>query len=40
MLLDIGYKTEGVTPPANCPSKHDVDPNEVVSVGDEVRALA
>src|ERR671926_275665 len=39
VLLDIGYKTEGVIPSRELPIKHDVDPNEVVSVGDEVEAL-
>lgn len=39
VLLDIGYKTEGVIPARELSIKHDVDPNEVVSVGDEVEAL-
>jgi small subunit ribosomal protein S1 len=39
VLLDIGYKTEGVIPSRELSIKHDVDPNEVVSVGDEVEAL-
>ncbi|MGO1974345.1 MAG: S1 RNA-binding domain-containing protein, partial [Propionibacteriaceae bacterium] len=39
VLLDIGYKTEGVIPSKELSIKHDVDPNEVVSVGDEVEAL-
>ena len=37
VLLDIGYKTEGVIPSRDLSIKHDVDPSEVVSVGDSVR---
>src|SRR3954468_20492803 len=39
VLLDIGYKTEGVIPSLELSIKHDVDPNEVVAVGDTVEAL-
>ncbi len=39
VLLDIGYKTEGVIPSRELSIKHDVDPNEVVSVGDQIEAL-
>ncbi len=39
VLLDIGYKTEGVIPSRELSIKHDVDPNEVVTVGDKVEAL-
>ncbi len=39
VLLDIGYKTEGVIPSRELSIKHDVDPNEVVNVGDQVEAL-
>src|SRR5690625_4056172 len=39
VLLDIGYKTEGVIPSRELSIKHDVDPNEVVYVGDHVEAL-
>ncbi len=39
VLLDIGYKTEGVIPSRELSIKHDVDPNEVVEVGDAVEAL-
>ncbi|MDU1122474.1 MAG: S1 RNA-binding domain-containing protein, partial [Dermabacter sp.] len=39
VLLDIGYKTEGVIPSRELSIKHDVDPDEVVEVGDEVEAL-
>jgi small subunit ribosomal protein S1 len=39
VLLDIGYKTEGVIPSKELSIKHDVDPFEVVSVGDQIEAL-
>ena len=39
VLLDIGYKTEGVIPSRELSIKHDVDPNDVVAVGDTVEAL-
>jgi small subunit ribosomal protein S1 len=39
VLLDIGYKTEGVIPSRELSIKHDVDPSEVVTVGDEIEAL-
>src|SRR5258707_1453577 len=39
VLLDIGYKTEGVIPSRELSIKHDVDPNEVVTVGVHVDAL-
>src|SRR6266403_5791132 len=39
VLLDIGYKTEGVIPSRELSIKHDVDPNEGVHVGDHVEAL-
>ncbi|SED82868.1 30S ribosomal protein S1 [Jiangella alba] len=39
VLLDIGYKTEGVIPSRELSIKHDVDPSEVVAVGDDVEAL-
>ena len=39
VLLDIGYKTEGVIPSRELSIKHDVNPDEVVEVGDEVDAL-
>ncbi|MGO2310763.1 MAG: 30S ribosomal protein S1 [Brachybacterium tyrofermentans] len=39
VLLDIGYKTEGVIPSRELSIKHDVDPGEVVEVGDEIEAL-
>lgn len=39
VLLDIGYKTEGVIPSKELSIKHDVDPDEIVEVGDKVEAL-
>lgn len=39
VLLDVGYKTEGVIPSRELSIKHDVDPTEVVEVGDAVEAL-
>ncbi|MDO5025786.1 MAG: 30S ribosomal protein S1 [Trueperella sp.] len=39
VLLDIGYKTEGVIPSKELSIKHDIDPNEVVEVGDQIEAL-
>jgi len=39
VLLDIGYKTEGVIPSRELSIKHDVDPAEVVEVGDHIEAL-
>ena len=36
VLLDIGYKTEGVIPSRELSIKHDVDPGDVVKVGDVV----
>lgn len=39
VLLDIGYKTEGVILSRELSIKHDVDPDEEVKVGDEIEAL-
>lgn len=39
VLLDIGYKTEGVILSRELSIKHDVDPDEIVAVGDKVEAL-
>ena len=39
VLLDIGYKTEGVIPSRELSIKKDVDPDEVVEVGDTIEAL-
>ena len=39
VLLDIGYKTEGVIPSRELSIRHDIAPSEIVSVGDRVEAL-
>jgi len=39
VLLDIGYKSEGVIPAKELSIRNDVNPSEIVSVGDEVEAL-
>jgi small subunit ribosomal protein S1 len=38
-LLDIGYKSEGVIPGRELSIRNDVDPHEVVAIGDEIEAL-
>jgi small subunit ribosomal protein S1 len=38
-LIDIGYKSEGVIPARELSIKQDIDPREVVSVGDVIEAL-
>ncbi len=39
VLLDIGYKSEGVIPAKELSIRHDVDPADVVKVGDRIEAL-
>ena len=39
VLVDIGYKSEGVIPSKELSIRHDVDPGEVVKVGDHIEAL-
>jgi small subunit ribosomal protein S1 len=39
VLLDIGYKSEGFIPVNELSIRNDIDPNEVVSIGDELEAL-
>ncbi len=39
VLVDIGFKSEGVIPAHELSIKQDVDPSRVVSVGDRVEAL-
>src|SRR2546430_10045857 len=39
VLLDIGYKSEGVIPSKELSIRQDVDPAEVVKVGDHIEAL-
>jgi len=38
-LVDIGYKTEGVIPSRELSIRHDVDPSELVKVGERIEAL-
>jgi len=39
VLVDIGYKSEGVIPTKELSIRHDVDPNQIVKVGDRIEAL-
>jgi small subunit ribosomal protein S1 len=39
VLLDIGYKSEGVIPSRELSIRNDVDPNEIVGLGDKIEAL-
>jgi small subunit ribosomal protein S1 len=39
VLLDIGFKSEGIIPNRELSIKHDVNPHEVVAVGDVIEAL-
>src|SRR6201997_2861775 len=39
MLLDIGFKSEGVIPARELSIRHDVDPHEIVSLGEQIEAL-
>ncbi len=39
VLLDIGYKSEGHIPAKELSIRNDVDPSEIVSLGDEIEAL-
>src|SRR5271168_2544626 len=39
VLLDIGFKSEGVIPARELSIRHDVDPNDVVKLGDKIEAL-
>jgi len=39
VLLDIGYKSEGVIPARELSIRNDVDPSEVVKLGEQVEAL-
>jgi small subunit ribosomal protein S1 len=39
VLLDIGYKSEGVIPARELSIRNDVAPTEIVSIGDRVEAL-
>jgi len=39
VLLDIGYKSEGVIPARELSIRNDVDPSEIVSMGESIEAL-
>ncbi len=39
VLVDIGYKTEGVIPSRELSIRHDVNPGELVKVGERIEAL-
>ena len=39
VLLDIGYKSEGVIPARELSIRHDVDPGQIVSLGEQIEAL-
>ena len=39
VLLDIGFKSEGVIPSKELSIRNDVDPNEIVTLGEELEAL-
>jgi small subunit ribosomal protein S1 len=39
VLLDIGFKSEGVIPARELSIRHDVDPSEIVKMGEEIEAL-
>ena len=36
VLLDIGFKSEGVIPSRELSIRNDVDPDRIVSVGDQI----
>src|SRR3954470_7463415 len=39
VLLDIGFKSEGVIPSRELSIRHDVDPHEIVHIGEKIEAL-
>src|SRR6201995_2481617 len=39
VLLDIGFKSEGVIPARELSIRHDVDPHEIVTLGEKIEAL-
>ncbi len=39
VLVDIGYKSEGVVPSKELSIRHDLDPSEITSVGEEIEAV-
>jgi len=40
VLLDIGFKSEGVIPARELSIRNDVDPSEIVSIGDKIECLS
>ena len=39
VMVDIGYKSEGVIPARELSIRNDVDPNEIVDLGETIEAL-
>jgi len=39
VLVDIGYKSEGVIPARELSIRHEVDPSKIVSLGEQIEAL-
>jgi small subunit ribosomal protein S1 len=39
VLVDVGFKSEGVIPSKELSIRHDVDPSDVVNVGDKIEAM-
>lgn len=39
VLIDIGYKSEGVIPANELSIRHDIDPSQIVSLGEPIEAL-
>src|SRR5436190_17720784 len=39
VLLDIGYKSEGIIPSKELSIRNDVDPGEIVALGEKIEAL-
>ena len=39
VLVDIGFKSEGVVPVRELSIRKDADPSEIVNLGDEIEAL-
>ena len=39
VLLDIGFKSEGVIPSRELSIRKDADPSDIVALGDEIEAL-
>lgn len=39
VLVDVGYKSEGVIPPRELSVRYDLEPHEIISVNDEIEVL-